>query len=162
MWSQMDADRPPRRCVAGRSRTSNHIAFSDDRSMTNSQRLASVRERFLQWLLDAEDVQTAADPAQASIRRESILIRDEFYCGRRFHTDLYDAVWFIEEDELKIFRADGSLAASLQGSELDASKPVESKTTETEGSTEPQILKLPLSSDPDQADGGDQEIRRAA
>lgn len=130
--------------------------------MTNFQRLASVRERFLQWLLDAEDVQTAADPAQASIRRESLLIRDEFYCGRRFHTDLYDAVWFIEEDELKIFRADGSLAASLQGSELDARKTGESETSETEESVEPQILKLPAAADQDQADGGDEEIRRAA
>ena len=134
--------------------------------MTNSQRLTTVRERFVQWLLDADDVQTAADPDQAAIRRESILIRDEFYCGRRFHTDLYDAVWFIEEDELKIFRADGSLACVLNSAEIDATSSelaadVESSET---SSNQPHILKLPTVDEQRESDRGSagDEIRRAA
>ena len=131
--------------------------------MTNSQRLATVRERFLTWLLDAEDVQTAADPAQASIRRESILIRDEFYCGRRFHTDHYDAVWFIEEDELKIFRADGTMAAALTGAEIDGAASDSATLTDQPQDTQaPQILKMPAPAERKDSRDEDQEIRRAA
>ena len=37
--------------------------------------------------------------------RESILIRDEIYCGRRFEVDGAYAVWFLEEDEIKFYQA---------------------------------------------------------
>ena len=66
--------------------------------MTNSQRLAKVRTRFLNWMLDVHHDQSTADSNRPLIRRESMLIRDEFFCGRRFHSDQYDAIWFIEED----------------------------------------------------------------
>ena len=41
--------------------------------------------------------------------RESILIRNGSYCGRRFEADGAFAIWFLEEDEVKFYRA-------LQGS----------------------------------------------
>ena len=90
--------------------------------MTNSQRLAKVRTRFLNWMLDVHHDQSTADSNRPLIRRESMLIRDEFFCGRRFHSDQYDAIWFIEEDVLKIFRTDGTLAQTLRGAEIDAAE----------------------------------------
>jgi len=87
--------------------------------MTNSQRLATVRKRFLDWLEKTVEISANADSEDSLIVRESMLIRDEFFCGRTFHAEHYNAVWFIEEDVLKIHRADGSLELVLQGAELD-------------------------------------------
>ena len=44
------------------------------------------------------------DPDQV---QESILIRDGSYCGRRFEAEFAVAVWFVEENEIKFYRADG-------------------------------------------------------
>jgi len=46
--------------------------------------------------------------------RETILIRNGGYCGRRFETDTAAAIWFVEENQLKVFRADGTLARVVQ------------------------------------------------
>jgi hypothetical protein len=46
--------------------------------------------------------------------RETILIRDGGYCGRRFETDEAAAIWFVEENQLKLFRGDGTLARVVQ------------------------------------------------
>jgi hypothetical protein len=46
--------------------------------------------------------------------RETILIRGGGYCGRRFETDSAAAIWFVEENQLKVFRADGTLDRVLQ------------------------------------------------
>jgi hypothetical protein len=40
---------------------------------------------------------------------ESILIRNGYYCGRRFDCDGIQAVWFIEENEIKFYGKDGSV-----------------------------------------------------
>jgi hypothetical protein len=45
--------------------------------------------------------------------RETILIRDGSYCGRRFENDHATAIWFVEEDQLKVYHADGSVARVL-------------------------------------------------
>ncbi|MDP7017714.1 MAG: hypothetical protein QGG36_18055 [Pirellulaceae bacterium] len=45
---------------------------------------------------------------------ETILIRDGFYCGRRFTVGELQAVWFVEEDQLKVFDADGALAEVIE------------------------------------------------
>jgi hypothetical protein len=34
---------------------------------------------------------------------ETILIRNGLYCGRKFQAEGYEVVWFIEEDEIKLF-----------------------------------------------------------
>lgn len=39
--------------------------------------------------------------------RQSLLIRDGNYCGRRFEADGGHALWFFEEDQVKVFGADG-------------------------------------------------------
>ena len=38
---------------------------------------------------------------------ETIMIRDGYFCGRRFHCEEMQAVWFIEEDQLKIYNQEG-------------------------------------------------------
>ena len=40
---------------------------------------------------------------------ETLLIRDGYYCGRRFYCDGYQAVWFIEEAQIKYFDTEGQL-----------------------------------------------------
>ena len=40
---------------------------------------------------------------------ESLLIRDGYFCGRRFEMDGLCAIWFVEEDELKIYGRDGKV-----------------------------------------------------
>jgi hypothetical protein len=49
-----------------------------------------------------------ADLTQA--REETILIRDGYYCGRRFHCDGLVAVWFIEEKQVKFYDREGQIS----------------------------------------------------
>jgi len=83
--------------------------------MTNSQRLSSVRSALRQWISERQP--DAADLHEAA--SEAMLIRDGFFCGRRFRFTNYQAVWFLEEDELKIRDAQGSVLAMLVASEID-------------------------------------------
>jgi hypothetical protein len=41
------------------------------------------------------------------VPRQSLLIRDGNYCGRRFEADRGHALWFFEEDQVKVFGAEG-------------------------------------------------------
>ncbi len=41
--------------------------------------------------------------------REAALIRDGHYCGHRFTSRELSAVWFFEEDEVKIYGSDRQL-----------------------------------------------------
>ncbi|MCI0359203.1 MAG: hypothetical protein L0211_12050 [Planctomycetaceae bacterium] len=52
--------------------------------------------------------------AEPEPMRETILIRDGCYCGRRFETDAATAVWFLEENQVKVYQADGTLAQVLE------------------------------------------------
>jgi hypothetical protein len=45
---------------------------------------------------------------------ETILIRNGYYCGRRFAVDSAHAVWFCEEDQLKFYGGDGAMVRVLQ------------------------------------------------
>jgi len=99
--------------------------FQSTYRMTNSQRLAIVRSSLLRWLEEHHDAAANdLDAFQASssdnaITSESILVRNDFFCGRRFRTATHNAVWFIEEDQLKIYQNDGQLLAVLTGTEID-------------------------------------------
>ena len=97
--------------------------------MTNSQRLAAVRLRLQQWLAQQSG---AGGEASQNIRNESILIRDGFYCGRQFDAGTHRAVWFMEEDELKISTADGRWVCTLQGESLTPLAESSSEQPETE------------------------------
>jgi hypothetical protein len=74
--------------------------------MTNSQRIEKVRHTLQRWY-EAEH-----EPTELQFE-ESILIRDGFYCGRRFRFGPYSAIWFIEENQLKIFDERGALQLTV-------------------------------------------------
>ena len=40
---------------------------------------------------------------------ETILIRNGLFCGRKFRCEEYEAIWFLEEDEIKFFSPCGDL-----------------------------------------------------
>lgn len=88
-------------------------------SMTNSQRLMTVRQCLEHWLQTLRDGDPAAAASDKVPFRESILIREGFYCGRRFDAEGWSAVWFLEEDQLKISDASGAVVAAFRGDELD-------------------------------------------
>jgi len=83
--------------------------------MTNSQRLSSVRNALRMWIAEHHS-DRSDDTAPAS---EAMLIRDGFFCGRRFRFQNYQAVWFLEEDELKIRDLDGNAVVLLVTDEID-------------------------------------------
>ncbi|WP_040770071.1 hypothetical protein [Novipirellula maiorica] len=86
--------------------------------MTNSQRLETVRSRLCQWIND-QCTDAVQEHGPVKVLSESLLIRDGFFCGRCFRTEAYRAVWFIEEDELKIYSNSGSLECVFTGHEID-------------------------------------------
>ena len=51
---------------------------------------------------------------------ETFLMRDGCYCGRRFETQGWRAVWFIEEDELKIYSPEGRLVDRLPAGRFES------------------------------------------
>ncbi len=55
--------------------------------------------------------QTFAEFGGAMDRRpgEAVLIRDGYYCGRRFEADGLHAVWFTEEHEIKFYDRAGAV-----------------------------------------------------
>ena len=89
--------------------------------MTNQQSLDAVRDYLRHWYatqhrsLDWEPV-------------ESLLVNDGFYCGRKFLFGPYKAVWFVEENQVKIFNPDGTVSAKQDVAELLSEK----QTPETE------------------------------
>ncbi len=84
--------------------------------MTNSQRLAAVRQTLRAWFLERHP------DAQWEVA-ESIMIRDAFYCGRNFRFASHRAVWFAEEEQVKIYDADGSLLDSFKTDQLVVAEP---------------------------------------
>ncbi len=74
--------------------------------MTNPHVLQMVRGALATWLSNRH-------PGEALDCQESILIRDGFYCGRRFNFADYHAIWFVEEGHVKIFAESGELLAKI-------------------------------------------------
>ncbi|WP_442507086.1 hypothetical protein SH528x_005983 [Novipirellula sp. SH528] len=93
--------------------------------MTNSQRLETVRTRLCQWINDQGEA-AGQENAHSTILSESLLIRDGFFCGRCFRTEAFRAVWFIEEDQLKIYSNSGNLECVFDSNEIDQVEEVRS------------------------------------
>jgi len=53
--------------------------------------------------------------------RESLLICQGHYCGRRFEADGLRATWFITENELKIYGRDGGVAQVIDVEQAEES-----------------------------------------
>ena len=121
--------------------------------MTNSQRLQTIRNRLLTWIAASTD-----DHRIEKVIRETVLIRDDFFVGRRFYTEAHSAVWFIEEDKLKIFDTDNQLLCVLSTPEIDAAE-----IGSAEMDHQPSVIKMPaLRDDRDHGDDINTEVRRAA
>ncbi|TWU27100.1 hypothetical protein Pla52o_09600 [Novipirellula galeiformis] len=123
--------------------------------MTNSQRLEAVRNRLCQWVSD-QGADAETEHVSSKILSESMLIRDGFFCGRCFRTAEYRAIWFIEEDELKIYSHSGSLQCVFHRDEIDAHE--EAEAAEESPAAEESIIRMPIRSD----DASHEPIRRAA
>jgi hypothetical protein len=87
-------------------------SLSKREAMQNDRQTREVREHvhqvFLQHGVDKD-----------ALIEEAILIRDGFYCGRRYECESFQAIWFVEEDQLKIYNEQGvvqktSVTAILQ------------------------------------------------
>ena len=52
--------------------------------------------------------------------REAVLIRDGHYCGHRFSRGELSAVWFFEEDQIKIYGRDRKLVQIGTTAEVDS------------------------------------------
>jgi len=50
------------------------------------------------------------------------MINDGFYCGRKFAFGPYTAIWFVEENQIKVFNPDGTVAHSASSEELTPSE----------------------------------------
>ena len=58
-------------------------------------------------------IQAFAEYASPGVEfSESVLIREGFYCGRRFTSDAARAVWFADENIVKFYCADGQFLES--------------------------------------------------
>ena len=55
--------------------------------------------------------------------RQTILVRDGYYCGYRFTGEAHQAVWFVEEDQVKFYGPDGSLLCVLTAVAAQADPP---------------------------------------
>ena len=45
--------------------------------------------------------------------RETILIQNGHFCGRCFYLDEVNAIWFVEENEVKFYDADGVILKAI-------------------------------------------------
>ncbi|MFO7901835.1 MAG: hypothetical protein ACQESR_00120 [Planctomycetota bacterium] len=54
----------------------------------------------------------AGAPMEATLE-EAMLIRHGCFCGRRFHADGLQAIWFIEENQIKFYDREGSITEVL-------------------------------------------------
>ena len=127
--------------------------------MTNSQRLATVRAFLRNWIAEAtsqqESLKTSSDGEESVADwTESMLIREGFFCGRSFVVESHRAVWFIEEDELKIRDQSGEVVAVFRGAEITSEDSVE--TSDSDDVVEPTVIKIETD------DSDDTPIRRAA
>lgn len=85
-------------------------------AMTNSQRLAAVRRCLDRWLEKQQSDEQSDGDTEIS---DAMLIRGGFYVGRKFQLGSYRAVWFMEEDEIKIHDAAGAVVTKLDSAAID-------------------------------------------
>lgn len=78
--------------------------------MTHFQRLSTVRTLLAQWF--AKNIE-----GEIPCMTETLLISGGHYRGRRFVTQNHWAIWFAEEDELKVYACDGRFVTSMSVAE---------------------------------------------
>ncbi|TWT66117.1 hypothetical protein [Allorhodopirellula solitaria] len=79
--------------------------------MTPSQQLARVRNCVHAYC-------QGQYPDESIDLHDSIFINNGFYCGRKFRCEQFSAIWFAEEDQLKIHDTDGACLVSWNAAEM--------------------------------------------
>ena len=82
----------------------------------------SMRPRNIRQLIEKTFASLSESPNQ--ILAESLLIRDGHYCGHKFKSSVCTAVWFHEEDQIKVRGKDGKLLMVVKPSEAEVSAPL--------------------------------------
>ncbi len=72
----------------------------------NSSQTETVRKSFRDFVRR----HSGAEPPSSML--ETTLIRDGSYCGRRFSLLGYSLIWFLDEQQIKLYAQDGSLLLS--------------------------------------------------
>jgi hypothetical protein len=67
----------------------------------------SVRKSFRDFVIRNGGAESS------SLMLETTLIRDGSYCGRKFSWSGYSIIWFIDEQQIKLFGQNGSLLQSM-------------------------------------------------
>jgi hypothetical protein len=78
----------------------------------SSTQAESVRKSFRDFVRR----HSGAEPPSAML--ETTLIRDGSYCGRRFSLMGYALIWFIDEQQIKLFGQNGSLLKSIPAADF--------------------------------------------
>ncbi|MFO0922182.1 MAG: hypothetical protein U0905_06800 [Pirellulales bacterium] len=76
----------------------------------------TIRDRFSSYL--SEGGHEIAEPV-----RETILIQNGYYCGRKYQSEGHTLVWFVEEDQLKMYGPNGALMWSCKPHAFLSSSP---------------------------------------
>lgn len=138
--------------------------------MTNSQRLSAVRTALRKWITDRHPAQDDSGKPVS----EAMLIRGGYFCGRRFRFQLYHAIWFLEEDEVKILSPEGEVVGRLEAQEINSlaqawnqasvdthTLSIASHLENTQAAAVP-VAALPHAANPTPSDRDQQSHRRAA
>ncbi len=67
----------------------------------------------------------ALGAARESRWAESLLMREGNYCGHRFNCDGFEAVWFVEENQVKFYSPLGGLIEALDVTQVISRRPRE-------------------------------------
>ncbi len=88
--------------------------------MSTHQQLESFRGHWTRWLGDqGVAVEDGQDESSVVRLRETVLIAEGMYRGRRFIADGFDAVWFFEERQIKVRNATGDVVAVWEPETFD-------------------------------------------
>ena len=85
----------------------------------------SIRKSFRDYVLRHGGVD------DASPMLETTLIRDGSYCGRRFSLSGYSAIWFIDEQQVKLYGQNGTLLQSTSSRTFCLGIPAATEVEET-------------------------------
>jgi hypothetical protein len=76
----------------------------------------SKRPREIRQLIQQQFAELS--PTCGPIREETLLIRDGQYCGHRYQSEELTAVWFLEEDQIKVYDRNGRFTAVIRPSDV--------------------------------------------
>lgn len=78
--------------------------------------ISTTRSAFLRIYIAESLLRFGANPSMQT--SETLLIRDGSYCGQRFRRGDYQAVWFVDEDQVKFYGPNGEVLDVVHPSEV--------------------------------------------